>query len=151
MIPKHWAEFVGFLVARDVTLYLQVLERHEEEFKARYEKVTGEQPQTLDGVGYQVVPDDAKYGNSSSVVFTACDSELFIVHCYSIASEFRGRVKKLTQEHTNQWAVYSNRLTWRLLESGFVLGIKQDLGRVRREISEDALESFDKGVERGRE
>ena len=152
MIPGHWAEFIGFLAARNVTLYIQVLERNEAEFKAQYEEVTGEQPQTLDGAGYQVVPEELdKFGNSARAVFTAKDSELFLVHCYSIASEFNGEVKKLAQKWTRQWALYSNAIAWKLLEYGFVLGTKQDLERVRSNVDECCAEAFEQGAKRGRQ
>ena len=149
MIPSHWAEFIGFLAMRDVTLYLQVLERNETEFVARYEEVTGDPPQPLEGTGYQVVAEELdKFGNSSRVVFTARDSELFLAHCYSIASEFHGPVKKMAR--SRQWALYSNAVAWKLLEYGFVLGTRQDLERVRREVPKELLEAFERGVALGR-
>lgn len=151
MIPSHWAEFIGFLTARDVTLYLQVLECNEQEFEARYEEVTGEPPKTLEGAGYQVLAEGTnKYGNSSMVVFTAKDSELFMAHCYSIASEFHGQVRKLSQEHTRQWEICSNDLAWKLLEYGFVLGTRQDPERVRRALPEGLREAFERGIALGR-
>ena len=151
MIPSHWAEFIGFLAVRDVTLYLQVLECNEREFEAQYEEVTGELPQSLEGAGYQVLAEDVnKFGNSSAIVFTARDSELFLAHCYSIASEFHGQVKKYPHDRTRQWVIYSNALAWKLLEYGFMLGTRQDLGRVRREVSEELLEAFERGVALGR-
>lgn len=150
MIPSNWAMLLGFLAQRQATIYLQVLERNEREFEARFREVTGEQPQPLMGAGYSVVPATSnKYGDSSRVVFSAKDSELFIAHAHSAAWDFKSEVKVCMGQSSRQWAIYSSALVWKLLEYGFTLGTRQDTARIRKEIPEGLLEAFDQGVKLG--
>ena len=144
---------LGFLAQRQATIYLQVLERNEREFEARYEEVTHKLPQPSMGAGYSVVPAASnKYGDSSRVVFTAADSELFIAHAHSAAWDFKSEVRPYMSKvaSSRQWAIYSSALVWKLLEYGFTLGTRQNAERIRKEIPEGLLEAFEQGVKLGR-
>ena len=152
MTPREWTTMLGFLAARQATIYFAVLEKDEQGFVAEYNHITGQSPVPFKGAGYGVIdPTIDKWGTSSRVTFRACDSELFKMHMYSVAFHFNSNLKKVPGRQSRQWEICTNKIVWKLLEAGFLLGTEQDITRIQDNVPDALIDAFNDGVRLGRQ